>query len=56
MLNTKHVGEVLQLVQSERFGEDIGNLLIGVNIPKFNFTAQNSLTHKVIVHFLASMD
>ena len=51
MLYTKHLGKVIQLVRSERLGEDVGNLPIRLNILKFNFTAQNLLMHKVIVHF-----
>ena len=50
MLYTKNLGEMLQLVQSERLGEDVGDLPISSNISKFDFTAQDPLTHKVIMH------
>ena len=42
---------MLQLVRSERFGEDVGNLPIGSNISELKFTAQDPLAHKVIMHF-----
>ena len=34
---------MLQLVCPKRLGEDIGHLLIGPNVPKFDFTAQNPI-------------
>ena len=41
---------MLQLVGSEGLGEDVGNLLINLNIPEFDFTPQDPLMHKVIMH------
>ena len=49
-LHAKHLREVLQLVRSERLVEDVGNLPIGLNIPKFDFIAQDPLAHEVIMY------
>ena len=40
----------LQLVHSKCLREDDGNLSIGSNIQVFDFTAQDTLMHKVIMH------
>ena len=41
---------MLQLVCSECLGEDINYFSFGSNIPEFQFTIQDPLDHKVIVH------
>jgi hypothetical protein len=42
---------VPQLVQTKRLGEDVGNLPIRRNISQFDFTGEDSLLDKMIVHF-----
>ena len=49
MLKTNHL-QKSQLVSSECLGEDVGNLPLRSNIPKFDFTAKDPLTHEVIIH------
>ena len=51
VLDTKHHGEVLQLVRSKGLCEDVDNLPIGTNILEFDSTAQDPLVHKVVMHF-----
>ena len=50
MLKPEHLRKMLQLVRSKRLGEEVRNLPIGSNILKFNFTAQDLLAHRVIMH------
>ena len=46
----KHTRELPQLVQTKGLGEDIGILPICRNILKFNFTRDETLMDKVVVH------
>ena len=50
MTQPKRTLELPQLVQTKRFGEDVGSLSIRQNILKFDFTREDTLTNKVIVH------
>ena len=47
----KNARELPQLVESKRFGEDVGHLPIRQNVFQFNFTNEKALVHKVIMHF-----
>ena len=39
-----------QLVQTKGLGEDVGSLSIRRNILKFDFTREDTLTDKMVVH------
>ena len=41
----------MELVRSDRLGDDASHLSICLNIPEFDITAQDPLVHKVIMHF-----
>ena len=45
----KRTRELPQLVQTNRLGEDVGSLPIRQNILKFDFTGEDTLTHKMVV-------
>ena len=47
---TKHTRELPQLVETKGLGEDVGVLPIRRNIRKFNFTGEDTLVDKVLVH------
>ena len=51
VLDTKHLRGVLQLVRLEGLDENVGDLSIGVNILEFNFTTQDQVVHKMVMHF-----
>ena len=46
----KSTRELPQLVESKGLGEDVGVLPIRRNILKFNFTREDTLADKVVVH------
>ena len=46
----KHTRELPQLVQTKGLGEDVGSLPICRNMLKFDFTREDTLTDKMIVH------
>ena len=51
MLQTQHDREVLQLVEIKGLREDVGHMSISLNKQQFHFTIENSLVHKVVMHF-----
>ena len=50
MAQAKRTQELPQLVKTKGHGEDVGILPIRRNIRKFNFTREDTLADKVVVH------
>ena len=50
MLQPKRSRELQQLVQANKFGEDIGNLPFRWNINQFDFIRENKLADEVVMH------
>ena len=46
----KRTRDLLQLVQTKGLGENVSILLIRWNIVKFDFTVEDRLTDKMVVH------
>ena len=49
-MQSKHFRKLMQLVEVDRLGEDVGHLLISLNESPFNFTIEDTLAHKMIMH------
>ena len=50
-MQSKHFRKLMQLVEVDRLGEDVGHLLISLNESPFNFTIEDTLAHKIIMNF-----